>query len=244
MKQVLAATLLLAAGLSGNAQPKQGKVIYEQKLDLSHGPNGEYVPEMAGKFYTFRYELDFLGSESLYRKMAEDEDVRDKAGEDQDGPKIRLDIKGSNDVVYRNYTTQKTILQRELGPRKYIIDDSLSHQDWKLTGESRVIKGYNCKKATTTDMHGGPVVAWYSEDLAVPAGPGNFGGLPGLILELNFGDGKVVFYAQEINTGVADGSVVKAPTDGKHISRKELDKMMDDEMGPANSGPRMRIIRN
>jgi GLPGLI family protein len=243
MKQVLSAILLLLACVGGRSQMQQGRVVYEQKVDVWRRITDENMRSMMPQFNTTRFELVFTSETSLFRHLPDDDDIRDKAGEDGERRVVRMNM-GGNDVTYHNYTMLQSIEQRELGPHKYLITDSLPHQDWKLDGETRMINGYTCHKALTRDGRGSAVVAWYTEDLPASAGPGPFGGLPGLILELNINDGEILYSAREIGTGTEVKELVKAPTEGKHISRKDFQKMLEEQMGPSNGGPVIRIIRN
>lgn len=66
------------------------------------------------------------------------------------------------------------------------------HTGWKITEETKLIAGYRCFKATREDMSFGsngeeakfPVIAWFCPELPFAFGPFKYGGLPGLILEL------------------------------------------------------------
>ena len=104
-----------------------------------------------------------------------------------------------------------------------------------------LVKGYHCKKATTKNRQGDNIVAWYTEEIAIPSGPEQFGGLPGLILQLDIGDSWIVFTATDIRAG-ADKQLVKAPAGAKKVTRQEFQKMMDEAFGPSNGGPQIRII--
>lgn len=107
-----------------------------------------------------------------------------------------------------------------------------------------MIKEYSCKKATTQNQQGMEIVAWYTDQIVCPGGPETFGGLPGMILELNIGDGEIVFTPLEI-TNNGDPKLVKSPVNGKKISRKEFQKMMEEIDGPGSGGgPVIRIIQN
>ena len=46
---------------------------------------------------------------------------------------------------------------------------------------------------------GSDVVAWYAEDIASPAGPETFGGLPGAVLAMDINNGEMIYTAVEIN---------------------------------------------
>ena len=83
------------------------------------------------------------------------------------------------------------------------------------------------------------VIAWYTTDVPVPAGPNFAGQLPGLILELDVNDGQSVTKAIEFSPKVS-ASKIKEPSDGKKITAaeftKERDKMMEEMR--KNSGGR------
>jgi GLPGLI family protein len=64
----------------------------------------------------------------------------------------------------------------------YLVNDSLAKYEWKITGEVRDIAGFECKKAVTKICDSVVVVAFYTDQIPVQAGPENFNGLPGMIL--------------------------------------------------------------
>lgn len=227
------------------AQMKEGKIIYERKTNMHKRitPEQESMKNMIPEFSTAKMELLFSATESVFRQLEEEEDIRDEAG----GPEERrMTVRmGGNNQVYKNYTTGKVIELRELGPKKYIIEDSLSLLKWKFNEpDTRSIKGYTCKKAITKNQQGSDVVAWYTDEIACPGGPEIFGGLSGMILELNIADGEVVFTAIDI-TDKADLKMVKAPVNGKKISKKDFQQMTEELFGENRSGgPVIRIMRN
>lgn len=72
--------------------------------------------------------------------------------------------------------------------------------DWKLTQELKKINGFVCYKATRMPDQDSdeeidksfPIIAWYTKEIPLPYGPFAYGGLPGLILELQR-EGNVFF---------------------------------------------------
>ncbi|HXB91625.1 MAG TPA: GLPGLI family protein [Puia sp.] len=222
---------------------KEGKVIYDRKVNLRRRIKDENMKAMLPEFNTSRNELDFSGDESVYRNVAEAEDIRDKAGEENNGMVIRFNNGGANDQTYKNYAADKSLEQREMGPHKYLIEDTLRKINWKLeSAETRTMLGYACKKATMTGRDGMTVVAWYAEDIVSSSGPESFGGLPGLILELNMNDAEIVFTAREIVGKGFDKSIVKAPTEGKKITRAAFQKMMEEQFGEGGGKQMIRIM--
>jgi GLPGLI family protein len=147
--------------------------------------------------------------------------------------------------------------------KKFIVEDSIRKLNWKLTGETRPILGHVCQKATAQNigkrmqmtMDNGKmerkeitdtsmIVAWFTTDMPVPAGPEVQGQLPGLILALDINNGRMVYKALEISAK-ADVASIKEPTKGKKVTpaefSEERNKMMD-EMQKNNQGGGNRII--
>ena len=136
--------------------------------------------------------------------------------------------------------------------------------NWKLTGETQTLLGHVCQKAvaqrigkrTQMTMDNGKmerkevtdtanIVAWFTTDIPVPAGPEVQGQLPGLILMLDMYYGRVVYKALEIQTK-ADVATIKEPTKGKKVTSdeftKEQGKMME-EMQKNMQGGGRNVIR-
>ncbi len=91
------------------------------------------------------------------------------------------------------------------------------------------------------------IVAWFTPDISVPAGPQEFQGqLPGLILELDINNGRTVFKAVEFSAKV-NASNIKEPKGGKRITAdeftKEREKLME-EMRRNNPGGNRTIRIN
>lgn len=248
MKKILSIILVGAAIClqPGYAQVREGRVVYERKVDMHRRLEDPSMKNMVPQFSTSKAELLFSADESLWKNLKEEEDIRDQAGEDQDRPVIRMKFGGGDDQTYRNYATDKMVQQREMGPKKYIIEDSLPHQSWKLLPDTLRVQGYLCHKASGKSQAGDPVIAWYAEDLQASSGPEMYGGLPGLILLVDINGGEMVFTALSLETKGLDKGLVQAPTDGKKITRAAFRKMMDEQFGPGERGGRatIRIIRD
>jgi len=253
---ILAFTALPAVYAQTNTRPsdnepparsvKEGRIVYKRKINIHRRMEDESMKRMVPEFDSARSELLFSADQSLYRNIKEAEDIRDQAGQDQDGPVVRMRFGGGDDQTYKNYTLEKMTQQREMGPKKYIIEDSFPHYTWKMEQDTQTIHGYLCKKATTKGRQGNAVTAWYTEEIQCPSGPEEYGSLPGLILQLDINDGEVVFSPDDIDTKSLDKGLVHAPTDGKKITREAFRKMVEDRFGPGAGGgrPVIRIIRN
>ena len=245
MKRIQLLTVCLMTTVTMTAQLKEGRIVYERKINMHKNLSAESqsMKNMIPEFSVSKVELLFNGDETIFRQLPEESDIRESAGEGGERMMIRM---GSDDnETYMNHSTGKMVELRELGPRKYIIEDSIRKMTWKLTDDTKIISGYSCRKAMTTNQRKLPVAAWYTEQIPYAGGPENFGGLPGMILELNVAEGEVTFLPVEIKPSV-DKNIVKVPVNGKKISRKDFEKMMEEQFGPRREGggPVIRIRTN
>ena len=67
-------------------------------------------------------------------------------------------------------------------PNLYVVD-SLFPMKWEMLPGHKFIAGFTCKQART-HFRGRTYTAWYTPEIPVSDGPWKFGGLPGLILEV------------------------------------------------------------
>jgi len=135
---------------------------------------------------------------------------------------------GYSGPYYYNFKTNN--VTRKQGA--YLIKKQLSSFDWVLTKEKLIINDLTCYKATTIIKQQGrrgellkPAVAWYTVDINLSSGPDGFGGLPGLIIQLEFD--KVVTTLEKIE--FLDKHIdIKLPTKGKKMTEAEFDALMKD----------------
>jgi GLPGLI family protein len=114
-----------------------------------------------------------------------------------------------------------------------------------MTTEQKKIGGYSCMKAELKDTSR-TVVAWFTPQIPVSIGPGGFGQLPGMILEVDIDEGQQVITATVVEMKKLNADKIVKPTKGKEVTREEFEKIseekmkeMEEEMG--GSGMRIRI---
>lgn len=260
MKNLMIAALLCSAAATATAQQQTGKVLYERKLNMHKRmpPEAEQFKAMVPEFQTSKVELLYNASQSLL-KPAKDEDAElPETGDNGGGGMRRFMRMGANDnaITYRNYETDQIVESRELGPKTYLIEDTLKSQKWKLEEDTLTINGWLCHKATTTtertimgmrmgrrnadsSQQAAPpqtqkVTAWYADKIESKAGPDNYFGLPGLILKLDIDEGVMVYTALSIQP--TEKETIKAPTNGKKIGRDEFRKLAQQEFRGMRGG--------
>lgn len=103
-------------------------------------------------------------------------------------------------VIIRDYKSGTVKDQLELLGKKYKIEQDIVKHKWKILNEIKEIEGYLCMKAETTDTTKNQIIhAWFTDVIPSMGGPEGFGGLPGLILELDINDGEVLVTATDVD---------------------------------------------
>lgn len=72
------------------------------------------------------------------------------------------------------------------------------------------------------------VVAWYSPEIPVSQGPGEYWGLPGLILEVQ--SGRTTLLCNKIVMNTKEKEVLTKPTKGKELSQQEFNAIAKQKM--------------
>jgi GLPGLI family protein len=137
----------------------------------------EYVENAELKFNANAYRYEIKGNESTYTY------------------KWREDVY----IIYRDREIGETFDVIEMFEKKYLIQDSITCQSWKIKNDMREIAGHICMNALYYDtIKGKEVIAWFALDLPVPIGPNQYCGLPGMILEINEANGALVYTATNV----------------------------------------------
>jgi len=252
--RLLCAGFLITTGLV--AQQKTGIVFYERKQNLHRNVNEE-MRAMIPVYRVTKLMLLFTDQQSLFKAVPIDEapdPFNTRSGS-------LLKLSGGNLETYFSFGQNKKLTAAELFGDAYLINDTIKMQKWSLSEETKTIAGFICKKAIATTksfrqsvriMDAGntrgqqtppepkqvdtEVIAWYAEDLQSPAGPENYLGLPGVILELDIDKGATTFLATAVQP-LKDLSQIKEPKKGKKVTQDEYNKEMKRMIENMGSGP-------
>lgn len=260
MKRLFIPVMALLAATTLHAQQKEGRIVYERTLTTQISIAGQ--PELErqlSKPRVSRYEVNFKNDQMTSLQMPDDNQDPDA------GPGGGLTIRtvgfGANDIVFCDFKRGLRIEQKEMFEKTYLVTDTIKMANWKLSDETMDILGHPCRKATTERiikrtsmrMENGKMeskeiidtslaIAWYATDIPVAGGPDMQGQLPGMILQLEMNNGKLIYRAVEINAK-ATASALKEPTKGKKMTAvafAEERKKMTEELRK-NTGGVIRI---
>ena len=244
-------TFILSSLITGSmfAQDFSGRATYKThrkssfELDsttMAANPGiQEQMEAQMRKMFQKTFILDFTKSESMYKE--EQELDAPKVPSSNGGVMVMvMGGDGSSDILYKNILEKRMANKTELMGKVFLIKDNLVTYDWKLTGETKNIGNYTCYKAVfekeeesiEINMIDGDVkeekvlkkrtlVAWYTPDIPISNGPRDYGGLPGLILEVN--DGDLTIVCSEIVLNPKEVKEIKEPVKGKIVARKKFE---------------------
>ena len=187
--------------------------------------------------------LTFDKTSSVYK---EDEKL---AAPTSGGGSRFMGMMGGSGVKYKNTKDKVALESTEFFGKKFLVSDEMENLEWELGSETKQIGNYTCFKATLvkeadpldfanmrrpddkkkedgekdSDKVEKPkqivVTAWYTPQIPVSNGPGEYWGLPGLILEIN--SGRTTILCTEIVMNPSEKAEIKAPNKGKKINRED-----------------------
>lgn len=247
--------LILYIPSNSFGQEFQGKAVYLQKTKMRLGNWGARMSEAQKNQIKARlknrlektYILTFNKQESTF---LEDEKIDAISGAtDSWGAYF------SRGDMYRN-TKENTITQsQEFYGKRFLIKDQDYKIDWTLGSETKQIGNYTVYKAMAIvktediawynfswsdlrpakkDENGKEIIktttieAWYTPQIPVTHGPGEFWGLPGLILEVSAGD--TVMLCSEVSINSGENIKIKAPDKGEEITKEAYASTIKNKM--------------
>jgi GLPGLI family protein len=132
----------------------------------------------------------FNASETKY------EESEERAEPDDEGYSWKRDMY----FVKRNFANRTILEGLEMSGKKYIIEDTLKYQDWKILNDMKEVAGHICMNASWEDtLKKQKIVAWFALDIPMQGGPERLCGLPGMILEATYNDGAMTVSADKID---------------------------------------------
>jgi GLPGLI family protein len=233
--------LICIFSLSLSAQSIKGKAYYISKTKANYNSNistekRKELDERAKRLFDKKLVLSFNQSESFYRE----EESLDDGGNAYRAGYLAATSGYVSNGIYKNTENKTFIEQREFLGKLFLVKDSLPKFNWKLENESKKIGDYTVFKATmirkidSTDYRmintqnfksdGNIIVtAWYTPQIPVHSGPDIYGGLPGLILELNIY--RTTILCSKIILNTANSEEIKPSKNGEVVSLSEFDKI-------------------
>ena len=135
-------------------------------------------------------------------------------------------------------------MQKNYFGKKFLVKDSLEKKPWRILSDTKMIGEYLCTKAVISKTYKTrkvsddgtwetvdevkDLVAWFTMQIPISHGPGDYYGLPGLILEIE--DGRLSFLCTKIILNSNEGVEITEPNKGKVVTQAEFDAISKKKM--------------
>ncbi|MUP46490.1 GLPGLI family protein [Gramella sp. BOM4] len=231
------------------AQIKSGEVVYG--LELSFSPNDiseqnnsagnstltRMLKEAENELAEVKGVLQFNSEKSYFTKEV--------PMQINTGPALRvsLSLLGLNNDGYFTSKVEKEKLEitEKFGKTFLIEDELLENDSWNVTQQMKRIGKYVVYKATTTEIienskgkFENKITAWFAPEIPYSYGPMGYGGLPGLILQLEVNSNFPSKYTVESIEFSDEETEIMTPK-GQRITYEEINKMARKAMGNLKS---------
>ena len=219
------------------SQENQGIIEYTASMNISHSEKtikefeqNKDIPQhiksevinMYKNAQPEQYELVFYSQESFFKhqRILNVDDA------------YNMGSKAGTNNYYTNKT--KVIEYSTLG---YIQKDPLK---WEIKSERKKIGNFNCLKAIATEhlfsrkgyAYEKKITAWFIPEIALPFGPKNYSGLPGLVIEVIRDDYTIK--ATSINLNPEKGIKIIPPKDKKIITQEQANSIIKERSTGTN----------
>lgn len=140
--------------------------------------------------------------------------------------------------IYTDMANQKNIAIRSILGKDFIVEKDMPKAiEWNIESErTKQILNIQCVKATTIDVNGNNVVAWFATEIPFPTGPYGYGGLPGLILRL---ETKNETYEVTSISSAPEDVLVKEPN-VKHVTPQEFSEIKNKKLKELGADPNQK----
>ncbi|MEQ8905587.1 GLPGLI family protein [Ekhidna sp.] len=228
MKFIFILSLSIVCVTSVVAQ-NSGVITYEQVVKINTDRFPEEVRKMIPPERKSSNQLIFNEKEAIYKSIKNQEDINQEvtAGNDR----MRFRMRGANDnEYYTNLSDNSSINKMEFFGRDFLVEGGENQLEWKVSSEMKMVGKYQAIKATSM-RDTIPVIAWFTPQIPVSLGPGNYRGLPGMILHLDVNDGQETITATNLDIrALTDEETIVVPDKGKRVTREEFEKIREEKM--------------
>lgn len=235
--------LLVIFGLFFNLNSRAQQLIHSGKITFERNENlhklitdnsswSQAMKSKMPKYRTDIFELAFNNKNSNYKIIQEDE---------SQFANWYYRVAAQNSV-YSIFETNKMIADKIIYERNYRIEDSIPILKWKMLGEFRNIAGFNCRKASTIIMDSIYIIAFYTDEISVSAGPESFQGLPGMILGIVIPRLNITYFATKVENMVLSDIDFKIPNASKFKKTNILqfkNEILKDTKDWGDDGPKI-----
>lgn len=198
-------------------------------------PRIKELAEQLSQAFTDDFVLEFTQEESVFKKQPK----LKKPNPTTEGKiTISRSMMGDEEILYKNLRTNIFLNNKEVYGKLFLIQDTIKTYEWQLSKETKTIGEYICFKATYVPMSEETddnliedgkikkeIIAWYTPQIPVKNGPMEYGGLPGLILEVQDGNQKLL--CSKIVLNPVEKLRIRKPSKGRKVTKQEFNSIVE-----------------
>lgn len=212
---------------------QEAKITYERKINQWKKVEADMDENESDQWYNFfkknnpQYKIDSFAltiknNTTSYVPLGDE--VTDKNNWWSNDPATRNE-------VFTNYNNDTRIASKAIFEDQLLIADSIKKLTWKITNETKIIGGFECRKATAKIMDSVFVIAFYTDQIMITGGPESFSGLPGCILVVSIPRLYATWQANAIQLKAIKDAEMVMPKNGKKINTKQLNDKLKSSVG-------------
>ncbi len=190
------------------------------KKTMSNNSWDEMMKENLSELKTSYWNYSFAANKSIYKF--------DRWSSKTRIPKYQKDEDEEN-VWFCDFNSKISTVQKQIAGTNFVMTDSITNIEWKITNENREIAGYNCRKAVGKIFGDVYVFAFYTDDITISGGPCSINGLPGMILGITIPRLYTSIIATKVNLKVSNTAEIKPAVAKKTYNTKELKALLTEK---------------
>lgn len=132
----------------------------------------------------------------------------------------------SNSITHTDLKSRTVLSQKNILGVEYVLQNKVREIKWRLTGETREIAGFKCRRANGLLADSIYVVAFYTDEIITKGGPEAFTGLPGMILGLAIPDEHITWFATSYSSDIEERPLHNTTFKGREINGDELEEII------------------
>jgi len=248
--------LLVVVAQNAQAQyayfPTEGTVSYDKTVHVKNllrrhistlkddDFSKKYYEEIMGRISetaVLKKKLSFRGNEMSFENVDEG-----GARDPMINNLLRSGLLDYQGTLYQDLSKSLSKSLFDVGGSPVLVQDSLLRVKWKITNEYRNIAGYECRRANGVVLDSVYVVAFYTDQIPISAGPGTVHGLPGMILGLVVPEQHFNIYATKVEFGQPTIKTDIGKKKDTPMTRKETQTRLKEIMGRWMSDRQFNLI--
>ncbi len=180
----------------------------------------DMIKDQVPQFKTGYFDFTFANDKSIYKF--------DRWADESKRVPQWYKKSDEENVWYCDYEADKLNMQKSVAGGSISIEDSMRKMRWRITNDTRVIAGFNCRKAVAVMFDSVYVFAFYTDEIMISGGPCSINGLPGMTLGVTIPRLYTSWIATKVMLTGVDEKIIKPVSARKYYDLNYLKTTMID----------------